>query len=107
MELNYRFFSKPRKVLHALGHMHKPAGFQCFSIFFIEGAPHPDVKRPGYNSDVFIVAVGHFEGKSFAEALDRAIARSQSPNVINPPTIIEHSPDELKGPMPRLIDRRF
>src|SRR5579871_704221 len=57
MELNYRFFSKPPKVRHALGHMHKSAGFQCFSIFFIEGAPHPDVKRTRYNSDVFILGV--------------------------------------------------
>jgi len=54
MQLNCRLFSKPRKVLHALGHMHEAAGFQCFSIFFIEGAPRPDVKRPSYNSDVFI-----------------------------------------------------
>jgi hypothetical protein len=46
----------------------------------------------------------HFDG-SFAAQLERAIARSQSPLVINAPTI-EHSADELKGVMPRL-ERRF
>jgi len=61
---------------------------------------------------VSAVAVTNMSGKSFAEALDRAIQRSQSPRVINPPpalaapTIVEHSPEELKGPMARL-DRRF
>jgi len=47
-------------------------------------------------------------GQSFAEALDRCIARSQSPHVMNaPPALtIEHSPEELKGPMARL-ERRF
>jgi len=45
--------------------------------------------------------------QSFAEALERAIARSNSPHVMNrPPKVIEHSASELKGPMPRL-DRRF
>ena len=58
------------------------------------------------------VAVSTMSGKSFAEALDRAIQRSQSPHVIDAPpalaapTTIEHSPDEMKGPLARL-DRRF
>jgi hypothetical protein len=57
---------------------------------------------------VSAVQVSHMNGQDFAEALDRAIQRSQSPHVMNRPPVltIEHSPNELKGPMPRL-DRRF
>src|SRR5262249_53801335 len=61
------------------------------------------------NPKVSAVAISHMTGNSFAEALDRAIQRSQSPRVINAPpapTTIEHSPDGMKGPMARL-DRRF
>jgi|SRR5215469_5955887 len=57
---------------------------------------------------VSAVQVSHMTGQDFASALDRAIARSQSPHVINaPPALtIQHSPDEMKGPMARL-ERRF
>jgi hypothetical protein len=64
------------------------------------------------NPKVSAVAVSHMTGNDFAAALDRAIARSQSPYVMNtPPALagpktIEHSASELKGPMARL-DRRF
>ena len=54
--------------------------------------------------------------EGMAEALDRAIARSNSPDVMNKPPalagptapgpIIEHDPAELRGPMVRL-ERRF
>jgi hypothetical protein len=46
------------------------------------------------------------DGLSFADALERCIARSQAPLPLPAPTVIEHSPDELKGPMARL-ERRF
>jgi hypothetical protein len=53
------------------------------------------------------VAHTNANSQSFAEALDRAIARSNSPHVMNrPPNVIEHSAEEMKGPMPRL-ERRF
>jgi hypothetical protein len=53
------------------------------------------------------VAVGHFDGQSFAEALERAIKRSEAPLPLPAPgPVIEHDPEELKGPMARL-DRRF
>ena len=45
------------------------------------------------------VAVGHFDGTSFAAALERAIMRSQQPPppaALMPP--VEHSADELKRP---------
>jgi len=46
-------------------------------------------------------------GQSFAEALDRAIKRSEAPLPLPAPApTIEHDPEEMKGPMPRL-DRRF
>jgi hypothetical protein len=54
-------------------------------------------------------AIGHFEGKTFAEALERAIERSKSPvPLLNGP--VEQLPaEELKGPMPRYRNnyRRF
>ena len=37
MHLNNRFFSKPSVVLHALGHMQKPAGFSLPFHFFHQG----------------------------------------------------------------------
>jgi hypothetical protein len=64
---------------------------------------------------VSAIAYGHFNGQSMAEALDRAIARSNSPHVMNKPpalagpttpTIIEHDAQELRGPFSRL-ERRF
>jgi hypothetical protein len=68
----------------------------------IEAAPykHPKLSAVGY---------GHFEGTNFAAALERAIARSQQPLPLSAPTaqtVIEHDPDEMKGPFTRL-DRRF
>jgi hypothetical protein len=56
-----------------------------------------------------VSAVAHttMSGQSFAEALDRAIKRSEAPLPLPAPgPIIEHDPEELKGPMARL-DRRF
>jgi hypothetical protein len=53
------------------------------------------------------VAVAHFDGLSYAEALERAIKRSQSPLPLPAPgPTIEHDPDEMKGPFSRL-ERRF
>ena len=49
-------------------------------------------------------AIATMDGQSFAEALDRCIARSQSPPMLNGP--VEESPaSELKKPMQRY--RRF
>jgi hypothetical protein len=63
----------------------------------IEAAPY---KHPKLSA----AAIGHFEGKSFAEALERAIQRSNSPPLLNGP--VEQLPaEELKGPFTRL--RRF
>ena len=63
------------------------------------------------NPKVSAIAYGHFNGQSMAEALDRAIARSHSPHVMNkPPALpgptIEHDPKEMGGPFTRL-ERRF
>jgi len=55
---------------------------------------------------VSAVAVTSMSGQSFAEALERAIKRSEAPLPLPAPKTIEHSPDELKGPMARL-ERRF
>jgi hypothetical protein len=44
--------------------------------------------------------------EGFAEALDRAIKRSEAPLPLPAPKTIEHDADELKGPMARL-ERRF
>jgi hypothetical protein len=56
------------------------------------------------------VAHGHFDGKTYAEALEaelRAIERSKQPlPLAGPGPVIEHSADELKGPFTRL-ERRF
>lgn len=53
---------------------------------------------------VSAVAVTSMSGQSFAEALDRAITRSQSPPMLNGP--VEELPaSELKKPMQRY--RRF
>ena len=57
VQLNNRFLSKPSKVLHALGHMHKTADLHSLPSFFIKCASHPDVKRSGYNCDVFIIGM--------------------------------------------------
>jgi hypothetical protein len=73
----------------------------------VEAAPYK-------NPRVSAVAVTNMTGKSFAEQLERAILRSQSPDVINRPAspapiTIEHSPDEMKKPFARLerFERRF
>ena len=50
----------------------------------------------------------HFDGKTFAEALDRCIERSKGPVMLNSPKTIEHLPaEELKKPFSRLSYRRF
>ena len=55
---------------------------------------------------VSAVAVTSMSGQSFAEALDRAIARSNSPPLLNGPA--EPLPaSELKKPFPRPNYRRF
>jgi hypothetical protein len=65
------------------------------------------------NPKVSAVAISHMTGNDFAAALDRAIARSQSPHVMNQPPalpapkIIQHSPEEMKGPFVSRLDRRF
>jgi len=63
----------------------------------IEAAPY---KHPKLSA----AAIGHFEGKTFAEALERAISRSQSPPLLNGP-VQELPASELKKPMQRY--RRF
>jgi hypothetical protein len=51
---------------------------------------------------VSAVAIATMDGKSFAEALERCIERSQSPPLLNPPTIEYEVPaEELKKPSPR------
>jgi hypothetical protein len=50
---------------------------------------------------VSAIAVSSMDGKSFAEALERAIQRSKSPLALNAPKVIEHSPSELKTPHQR------
>jgi hypothetical protein len=69
----------------------------------VEAAPYENSKR-------LAVAHGHFNGKTYAEALEaelRAIERSKKPLPLpGPGPVIEHDPEELKGPMARL-DRRF
>jgi hypothetical protein len=57
---------------------------------------------------VSAVAVTSMSGQSFAEALDRAIARSKAPLLLNGP--VEPLPaEELKGPFPNYRNnlRRF
>jgi hypothetical protein len=50
---------------------------------------------------VSAVAVTSMSGQSFAEALERAIARSKAPLALNSPTTIEHDAGELKTPHQR------
>ena len=51
-------------------------------------------------------AIGHFEGKTFAEALERAIERSKGPPMLNGP--VEQLPAEtMKKPFSRPNYRRF
>jgi hypothetical protein len=50
-------------------------------------------------------AITTMNGQSFAEALDRCIARSKAPLALNSPTVIEHEPvveaSEMKRPFSR------
>jgi hypothetical protein len=56
---------------------------------------------------VSAVAVGHFDGLSYADALERAIKRSQSPLPLPAPgKTIEHDANEMRGPFSRL-ERSF
>ena len=64
----------------------------------IEAAPY---KHPKLS----VSAVANMDGKSFAEALDRAITRSKSPPLLNGPAPPELPAEELKKPMARF--RRF
>jgi|SRR5215469_15804984 len=50
-------------------------------------------------------AIASMDGKSFAEALDRAIERSKSPPMLNTPTIELVDATEMKKPMSRLYRR--
>ena len=60
---------------------------------------------PYENPKLSATAIATMDGKSFAEALDRAIARSRAPLALNAPAVIEHDPAELKKPNARY--RRF
>jgi|SRR5262249_42548496 len=64
----------------------------------IEAAPY---KHPKLSA----TAIATMDGKSFAEALERAIERSKSPPMLNAPTIELVDATELKKPMSRY--RRF
>src|SRR6516165_10825817 len=50
---------------------------------------------------VSAVQVSHMNGQDFASALERAIERSKKPLPLPAPKTIEHSPQEMKGPMTR------
>jgi hypothetical protein len=65
----------------------------------IEGAPY---RHPKLSA----AAIGHFDGQTFAQALERAIERSKSPPMLNGP--VEELPaSELKKPFVRSNYRRF
>ena len=65
----------------------------------IEAAPYKHPKLSAH-------AIGHYDGKSFAEQLEKAIERSRQPvPMLNGPAPPELPAEELKGPMARL--RRF
>jgi hypothetical protein len=63
---------------------------------------------PYENPKLSATAIATMDGKTFAEALERAIERSKSPPMLNGP-VVELSAEELKGPMPRYRNnyRRF
>jgi hypothetical protein len=69
----------------------------------IEAAPYKHPKQS-------VTAIGHFNGETFAQALERAIERSQNPPMLNSPKTIEHEElvpaSELKKPFARNY-RRF
>jgi hypothetical protein len=60
---------------------------------------------PFESAKISAVAIGHFDGKSFAEQLDRAIERSKQPLPAALPAPDAPSPQEPKGPMVQF--RRF
>jgi len=60
---------------------------------------------PFENPKLSATTIATMDGKSFAEALDRAIQRSKAPLALNAPAVIEHDPSELKKPNARY--RRF
>jgi hypothetical protein len=55
---------------------------------------------PFENPKMAVTAIATMNGKSFAEALDRCIARSRSPHVVNVPALPTVDAEELKRPMP-------
>jgi hypothetical protein len=61
---------------------------------------------PYENPKLSAAVVGHFDEKSFASALERAIERSNGPVLLNSPTE-QLPPSELKRPFSRLNYRRF
>jgi hypothetical protein len=65
----------------------------------IEAAPY---KHPKLSA----AAIGHFDGQTFAEALERCLERSSSPPRLNGP-VPELPPEELKQPFPKYRYRRF
>ena len=60
---------------------------------------------PYENPKLSATAIATMDGQTFAEALDRCIARSQGPLLLNGPAPPELPAEELKGPFTRL--RRF
>jgi hypothetical protein len=55
---------------------------------------------PFENPKLSAAAIGHFDGKTFAEALERCIERSKSPPLLNGP-VEQLTASELKRPMSR------
>jgi hypothetical protein len=64
----------------------------------IEAAPYKHPKLSAH-------AIGHYDGKSFAEQLEKAISRSKGPPLLNGPPPPELPAEELKKPFSSL--RRF
>ena len=60
---------------------------------------------PYENPKLSATAIATMDGKSFAAALERAIERSKSPLMLNPPKTIELDATELKKPMSRFYRR--
>ena len=60
---------------------------------------------PFENPKLSATAIATLDGKSFADALDRAIERSKSPPMLNAPTIELVDATEMKKPMSRLYRR--
>jgi|SRR6516225_2728326 hypothetical protein len=61
---------------------------------------------PYENPKLSATAIATLDGKTFAEALDRAIERSRGPVMLNGPKTIEIDATEMKKPFPRHY-RRF